>query len=645
MARAGAGPATLLARAGIPATVEPVSNPSSPSWWQILRGLLRQGRHLARDSLTDNALDPLPLRRHLRGYNLPLLRADAKAGTNVALLDIPQSMAYAAVAGLPLQFGVMCSAVAAMAGALFGSSRFTVLGPTNATAFMIFSYFAAEPYLDRLALMPLLVFMVGTLLILGAWLRVAELTQYISRAVIVGYVTGAAVLIIVNQLAGVLGVTLAVPLADGTTFQPRTLPGILWQLLQKLGEANLTGLGLAAATALCYLGVRRLRPAWPALALALVAGSLLGDGLRSLQIEVSTFRDASFTWLDLLPPFPDFASPRFLADFGRLFGLAVALAFLATLESSSMAKTLASLKGQRVDSNQDMLSLGVANLGCAYLSGMPASGSLVRSSLNYQSGASTPLAALFNGLLCLAGACTLGPVVSHVPKACLGMLIICVAVSVIHRRNIRICLQATGSDALTFLITLAATLMVPLHVAIFTGVGVSLMLYLRKASQPSLVEYEFNQEGNLAEAADPGRRQNPAVSIVHVEGELFFGAAELFRTQVQQACADPNLRVIILRLKNAHHLDATSVMALDELVRVLRSKGRHVLISGVMKDIYRVLRNAGMIEVIGKDNLFPASPSNPNVATRNALRRAQQLLGTTEPEVRIYYDAARRKEE
>lgn len=622
-----------------------MSSPSTPSWWQLLRGLLRQGRGLLRDSLTDNALDPLPLRRHLRGYRLPLFRADAKAGTSVALLDIPQSMAYAAVAGLPLQFGVMCSAVAAMVGALFGSSRFTVLGPTNATAFMIFSYFAAEPHLDRLALMPLLVFLVGALLILGAWLRVAELTQYISRAVIVGYVTGAAVLIVANQLTGVLGLSLAVPLADGTTYQPRTLPGILWQLVQKLGETDLTGLGLAVATALFFFGVRRLRPAWPALALALIAGTLLGLGLRSLQIEVATFRDASFTWLDLLPPFPDFASPRFLGDFSRLFGLAVALAFLATLESSSMAKTLASLKGQRVDGNQDMFSLGMANLGCAYLSGMPASGSLVRSTLNFQSGARTPLAALINGLLCLGGALCLGPVVAHVPRACLGVLIICVALSLIHGRNIRICLQATGSDALTFLVTFGATLMVPLHVAIFTGVGISLVLYLRKASRPSLVEYEFNQEGNLAEAADPARRQNPAVSIVHVEGELFFGAAELFRSQVQQACADPNLRVIILRLKNARHLDATSVMALDELVRVLRSKGRHVLISGVMKDIYRVLRNAGMVEVIGKDNLFPASPSNPNVATRNALRRAQQLLGTTEAEVRIYVDAGRRKED
>ena len=597
-----------------------------------------------RDSLANSELDPLPIRRWLRGYGPKRFKADLKAGTSVALLDIPQGMAYAAIAGLPLQFGTTCSAVSGMVGALFGSSRFTVLGPTNATAFMIFSYFAADTHLDRLLMMPLLVFLVGALLLLGSFVRVAELAQYISRAVVVAYVTGAALLIMANQLSNVLGVGLAVQMADGTTFHPRTLPGITWQLLQELPRTHWESLTIAAVTALLYGLIRRFRPQWPGLVLALVLASLIGWGMRSMGLNLVTFSDAQFTWLDLMPPFPDFASPRFLSDFSRLFGLALALAFLATLESSSMAKTLASMKGQRVDVNQDMFSLGMANLSCAYLSGMPCSGSLTRSALNYASGARTPVAAFINGFLCLIGALTLGSAVAFVPKATLAVLIICVAISLIQPRNIRICLQATGSDAFTFLITLGATLMVPLHVAIFTGVGVSLMLYLRKASQPSLVEYEFNQEGNLAEAARPGVRQNPAVSIVHVEGELFFGAAELFRTQVQQACSDENLRIIILRLKNARHMDATSVMALEELVRALRADGRDLIISGVLKDIYRVLRDSGMVEVIGKENIFLSSPSNPNVATRNALKRAQQILGTEEAEVRIYFDPAKQKE-
>ena len=592
--------------------------------------------------LASNTLDPFPFRRWLKGYGPRRLKADVKAAASVAMLDLPQGMAYAAIAGLPLQFGTMCSAVSGMVGSLFGSSRYTMLGPTNATAFMIFSYFAADPQLDRVAMMPLLVFMVGTMLLFGAFLRVAELAQYISRTVVVAYVTGASLLIITNQLAHIIGISMTVVLEDGSTIQRRTLPGILIHLLTHMTEAHWESLAVAAGTALIYIIVRHLRPAWPSLAISLVLASFIAFVASGFGVEIATYANARFGILDLLPPFPDFVSPRFFSDFSHLFGLAVAVAFLATLESSSMAKTLASVSGQRVDSNQDMFSLGMANLSCAYLSGMPCSGSLTRSALNFQSGARTPLSAFFNGVFCLIGALTLGHLVGFIPRASLAVLIICVAISLISQRNIRICLSATGSDALVFLFTLAATLLVPLHVAIFTGVGMSVVLYLRKASQPMLVEYEFNQEGNLAEAQKSGVRQNPAVSIVHVEGELFFGSADLFRTQIQRTCADPNLRIIILRLKNARHLDATCVIAIEELVRLLRRDGRELLISGVQKDIYRVLRDSGLIDVIGKDNTFPASPSNPNLATRNALKRAQELLGTTEADVKIFFDPSKK---
>jgi sulfate permease, SulP family len=227
--------------------------------------------------------------------------------------------------------------------------------------------------------------------------------------------------------------------------------------------------------------------------------------------------------------------------------------------------------------------------------------------------------------------------VAYIPRAALATLVICVSATLLHPRQIRISLRATKSDAFVFLVTFLASLLVPLHVAIFSGIGLAVILYLRKASRPSLVEYEFNTEGNLAEA--PGaRRQHPSISIVHVEGELFFGAAELFRTQIQRACSDPNLRIIILRLKNARHLDATSVMALEELIKSLRASGRDVIISGAMRDVYRVLKNSGVIDTLGRANFFPGNAANPNISTRNALRRAQEILGVEDPEIRIYYD-------
>jgi SulP family sulfate permease len=175
-------------------------------------------------------------------------------------------------------------------------------------------------------------------------------------------------------------------------------------------------------------------------------------------------------------------------------------------------------------------------------------------------------------------------------------------------------------------------------VAIFLGVATSVVLYLRQAARPMLVEYTFNPEGDLLEKAASSPRAFPQISIVHVEGELFFGAAELFRTQIQRTVADPNLKVIILRMKNARHLDATSVMALEDLIQFLHAKQRHLIISGAMKGVYRVLKNSQMIEVIGRENVFLGSAQNPNLSTRNALKRAQELLGTKDAEVKIWYD-------
>ena len=589
---------------------------------------------LARAVVSDSALDPFPLRRAFLGYGKRTATADFKAGATVAMLAIPQGMAYALIAGLPLHYGITSSAIAALIGPMLSSSRHTILGPTNATAFMIFSYFAAYPQLDRLTHMPLLVFMTAALLLAGAFLRVADLTQYISRTVIIAYVTGAALLITASQLPSALGITVEA-LNDG--MQPAiTLPGHIYRVLRALPASDWASVACAAATLAIYLTLKKWRPRWPSFSITLVAVSLVFWLLAGFGVHATTFKDAAFSWRELLPVFPDFVSAEALTDSSRLFGLAMALAFLATMETSVMSRTLAGRGGHRVDQNQDMLGLGAANLACAYLSGMPASGSLTRSALNYLSGARTVIASMWSGLFCLGGALTLGAAVAHVPRAALAMLVICVAVSLFNARHIRICMQATNSDAVVFLVTLAATCMMPLHVAIFLGVAVSVILYLRKASQPQLVEYSFNEEGNLAEASKG--RQHPSISIVHVEGELFFGAAELFRTQVQRTFADPNLRIIILRLKNARHLDATSVLALEELLRVLRADDRHLIISGASKDVYRVLKNSGLVDVVGRDNIFLASPANPNLSTRSALKRAQDILGIKDADVRIYFD-------
>ena len=617
--------------------------------------LLRTFQSLFRDVrgyFVENALDPFPIRGVIRRYDRSKCRADLRAGVNVALLALPQGMAYAAIAELPIIYGIACSAVAALVAPLFSGSRHTILGPTNATSLMIFSFFAASTLGPlKLALMPLLCLMAGVFCIIGAIFKVAELLQFISRSVLVGYISGAATLIIANQLKHLVGVA---ELIDAGQNSGRTFLPILHNLFRHLPEAQWQPIVLALATAGTFFFLQSRFRTIPNFALTLCVFSALawtiGRVVPSSGFgELATFE--SFTLSDLTPRLPDTSIIPLLDQIAVLTAVAFAIAFLASLENTVMSKSLASRTGDRPDINQDMLSVGMANIAAGIFAGMPASGSLTRSALNFDSGARTRIASIFSALLCFGGLFFLAavPLVSHIPKACLSALVIAIAVSLISPHAIRICLRSTTDDAAVLIITFLSSLIVPLHIAIFIGVAISIVLFLRKAAHPHLVEYEVSAEGDLRELGEKRKRPIPAISIVHVEGDLFFGAAELFRTQIQRTVVDENIRVIILRLKNARHLDATSVMALEDLIRYTRKIGRHIIVSGASRDVYRVLKKSGVLLTLqegcirkeGQTNLFLQNPTNPNISTRDALLRAQELLGHEKADIKIFYDPSR----
>lgn len=602
---------------------------------------VHQTRRTLIEFLTTRPLDPLPVLRDLAHYNMAKLRADFWGGLNVALLAIPQGMAYAVIAEVPIYFGIICSAVASLMASSFSGSRHTILGPTNATALMVFGFFAnLEDPSAKMVLLPLLVFLVGALLVVGAYLRIADLIQYISRSVVVGYITGAAVLIIANQSRQVLGIDF-----HPDEQRPHTFFGLVAFLIRALPEGHWEPILLGSLTAGTFFLLKMHRPRWPIFAISLALASSVYALLHLLHFQVETFE--AFTLTNLRPSVPRFSSGIF-NSISLLFGIAISVAFLAALENSVMSKTLASRSGDRPDPNQDMLSLGIANLVVSFFSALPASGSLTRSQLNYSSGAETRMAGVFSGLLCSVGALILAipgvSAITWIPKCALAALVICIAVTLIHRRQIRICLAATGSDATVTISTFVATLILPFHQAIFLGVAISILLYLRKASRPELVEYHFTDEGDVRESFD-GSRQHPLISLVHVEGELFFGAAELLRGQIQRSCSDPNLRVIILRMRNAHRLDATSVMALEDLARFLRSSGRHLILSGTTPEVLGVLRRSGSLTAIGPENVFAHDPRRPNWSTREALTHAKALTGSDDADVRIFYDPAAKRAE
>ena len=611
------------------------------------------GEHFAREHV---AL--FPFVASLRRYNLGKLRHDSRAALNVTLLAVSQAIAFASIAGLPVVYGVICTAIAALVAPLFSGSRHTIMGPTNATAFMLFSFFTANPNLSGRPqeLVPLLVLMVGIFATAGALLRVADLMQFVSRSVLVGYISGAAVLIVANQATHLLGV------GQWIDKNAASFAGLLIGLIRALPHTDWVSVLIGGATLLIYYGLLKWKPTWPVFALALLLSSAIFGSLIRFKVppfaNEATFK--TFGMHELIPRMPNLIREGIFDDISALLLVSLALAFLATLENTLMSKALASQSGDHADVNQDMFSVGMANMASAFAGGMPASGSLTRSSLNFESGAQSRFASLFSGVFSLAFAVIIAssiswgvPLIDYIPKATLAALVIALSFSLFSLRNIRICLRSTSDDAVVLVVTFIVTLLAPLHVAIFIGVAVSISLFLRKASKPHLVEYEFSDQGELREMGEKRKRPIPAISIVHVEGDLFFGAAELFRTQIQRTVSDPAIQVIILRLKNARHLDATSVMALEDLIRFMRQKGLHLLVSGAPKDVYRVLKRSGVLATLqegcdrraGETNLFLSNPRNPNLSTRGALKRAQQLLGTEKADIRIFYDPSQEKQQ
>ena len=560
---------------------------------------------------------------------------------NVALLAFPQGMAYAAIAGLPIQYGIYGSAIAALIGPLLSGSRFVVLGPTNATAVLVFASFLSLGVTDmtqKVQLMALVVLLSGLFLVLGAFLKVANLIQYISRSVVTGYITAAAIYIIVNQIKKVLGFEFALP--QGSTFLT-----VIWLTLKNLPATHWPTLFISLMTFGCYWALDRKFKMLPNVAITLVLMSFIAHWVnvalaaQNIAGAHTLYAIDATHWHFNLPPL------RFDL-IGQVASVALVIAFLSVLEGTSIGKSLASRSGQKLDSNQEMLGMGLANIACSLYQGMPASGSLTRSQLNWASGATSPLASMIAGLLCAVGAYAFGPMIHYIPISVLAVLVITIGISLINRHVIRIVWNATASDRIVFITTFAAALLIRLDFAIILGTGISVLLFLRKAAQPELTEFASDAEGHLTpmeqESADSSP---PEISIVHVEGDLFFGASELFRDQMRRVCEKPSLKVVILKMRNAYHLDATSVLALEELVRTMREQNRSLLVTELRKDAIRVFRNSGLIEVLGRENIFPDNPSNPTLATAKALRRAKQLMGGQEADVKIFLGKSRKQEQ
>jgi len=576
-----------------------------------------------------------PLAEELRSYNREKFRADLLAGATVSLVSIPQAIGFSLIAGLPPLMVIMTVIIGGFVYALFTSSHHVVFGPTNSMSIIlaatIFSFKGGALAPTEIAL--LLAFLIGSFQLTAGLTQLGKLTQFISRSVIIAYSTAIGLLLVAGQVSNLLGL----PSAAHGDFLVN-----LWHALAHIahGQLNPYAAIMGVTTLLLFYALERFVPKIPAELVGLVFLAFFSKWTGLTQLGVHTIRDEgalavalpsflgipfSRTQLDLIPP---------------LLSAALAISILGMLEAVSLGKTLAAKSGQRVDPNQELVSMGLANLSNSLFGAMPGSASFARSGANYQSGGRTQVSSLLSSGIVLLALFFVTSMINDIPVPSLAAHLIRIGIKLFNREQLRIAWRSTSSDAIVLVVTITAAFFLKLDAAIYVGIGTSLALFLRKASAPSLVEYGFDSSGNLSELEDVKQRRNNAISIVHVEGELFFGAADLFQEQVRLLSTDERIRVIILRMKNARHLDATSVMSLLELHDYLTKSGRFLLVSGINPDVEAVLRASGAYDKLGADNIFPAE-ANLTASTKKALLRASHLLQTRNADVRIFYDRKR----
>lgn len=602
--------------------------------------VINQAGGVLSDAVDYFRLDPVPpVFRELRRYSFAKLKADLGAAAMVAIVTIPQAIGFALVVGLPVEAVVATAIIGATFCALFSGSRHLVFGPTNTISIILAGALLTVRDVPLTALEKVLVvgFLMGLFQLAAGFFKLGTLTQFISRTVIVAYACAVAVLIGVGQLGNLFGIGAA----EGIS-----LPGTVAHLVVSLASLKINAMtaGVGLASLLAMVLIRRLRPTWPEGLIVIVLSVFvsIGYGLEGFAVALVRDGGAISGSMPLFVGFPGNATG--LALVPALTSVALAAAILGMLEAISITKSLAARSGQRVNPNQELIAMGAGNLAATAFGAMPGSSSFVRSAVCQQSGGATQLASMFAAVLVLGVLALTSGLINYIPIATLAAYLVLVSVRLVNWEQVRIVTRATKSDGIVFWLTLLSALFLQLDTAVYVGIGASLVLFLKKASAPSLVEYGFNDQGQLSQLDEPKDRTDAAISIVHVEGELFFGAADLFQDQVRYLAEDGGIRVVILRMKNARHLDATSVMSLLQLHESLRKARRHLLVSGINPDVERVLKRSGAWDVVGAENIFPAE-ANLTMSTKRALQRAKALLkqdgAQGKADVRIFYDRKR----
>jgi SulP family sulfate permease len=521
------------------------------------------------------------------------LRHDLVAGITTAVLDVPQSMAYALIAGLPPVYGLYTSIVGAIVGSVFGHSSHVITGATNASALLFAG--ALSGYAGPLSPMEavfVLTLLTGCIKLAFGLLRLGWLVNYVSEAVLLGFLAGAAVLIVRGQAPAFIGVAAAVTAPEKWTL-PVIDAGILIHWPTTL---------VAFASLATILIANRLAPRVPGPLIAVVLAAGAAWILNLSATGVALIRDLG----PIGGALPEIAAiPGNMAAWPALLGGAAALAMLGLMETTSASKSIAMLSGQRTNSNREFIAHGIVNITGAFLHNFAASASLTRSMVNFRAGARTRAAGFFSGICVALLVLLASPMLGYIPLAALAAVLLVVAWQMIARERIRYALRVGLDSRVSLAVTFLSTLVLRLDLAVLLGVTLSILLFLRRlgslrisllrpAGDDGFIEVPFDEE-HLTHL-------NGGIAIVNVIGPLYFGDVDQFMREVRSVVWH-GPRVLILRFRRVSHIDGSGLRAMETLCDELEAAGISLILCGIDHALVHILDRAGLLTRIGADRV------------------------------------------
>ena len=525
------------------------------------------------------------------------IKADFFAGLTGAIIVLPQSVAFATIAGMPPEYGLYAAMVVPIIAALFGSSFHLISGPTTAISIVVFaavSKYAAPGSEEFVALALTLTFLAGVYQLVFGLAKFGLLVNFVSHNVVIGFTAGAAILIASSQIPYILGIH--IPRGEGFINT--------WiDLYSGVGEFNIYLLIVGLGTLVSAIIIKLIRPKFPYLLIGMFVGGFLAFYLSSFTDSIET--------VGVMPAyFPPLSSPNFsLNSLKSLAPEAFAIALLGLIEASSIGRSIATKSNQRINPSQEFIGQGASNIVGSFFSGYASSGSFTRTGVNFESGARTPLSAILAALFLMVIVLLVGPLISYLPYAAMAGIILIVAYNLIDFQSIKKTFTYSKSESVIFTATFLSTLLFELEFAIYLGVLLSLMLFIAKTSVPEVHTLAFGSPpGEDIRKLQSIRKtplvQCPQLKIIRIDMSIYFGSINHIQKQISRIVDNQRIYHILIVASGVNFIDLAGIEGLLIEHRRLKALNGDLYLVDVKSSTYEFMEKVNFVNEIGRENFF-----------------------------------------